>query len=65
MEGERGGIFRDSDRTKQNKDGRKKGEGSIRVANTKVYKRHAKIPRTGKLLLPVHQGIYIDSQTTV
>jgi len=54
IEGERGGNFRGSDRTKWNKNGRRKDKGSIGVANIKVCKRHAKISRTGKLLLPVH-----------
>jgi len=64
VEGVRGRIFRSGNRTGRNKDGGRKGEGCVRLANTQVCQGCAKIPRTGELLSLIHRGVYIYSQTS-
>ena len=48
------GFFGSGNRTRRNKDGRRVGERSIKMANIKVCQRCTEIPRIGELLSPVY-----------
>ena len=54
IEGEGGGIFRSSNRTRGDKDGEGEGERSIGVADTEVCQRCTKVLRVGELLLLIY-----------
>ena len=54
MEGERGRIFRSSDRSRVNQDRGRKGKRSAGMANTQVCQRCTEILRIGKLLSSIH-----------
>jgi len=56
-------IFRSGNRARGNKYGRGKGEGGIRMANTKMCQRHPKVLRIGELLLSIHTGLCVYSKT--
>ena len=65
MKGERSRIFRSGNWTRGDKDGERKDEGYIRLANTKVRQGHIKVLRVGKLLLSIHSELCIYSKTIV
>ena len=54
MEGVGSRVFRSSDGTGGNKDGGRKGEESVRLANTKICQGYIKILEIGKLLLLIY-----------
>jgi len=47
-------VSRSGNKTREYKDGRREGEGSVRLANIQVCQGHTEVFRTSKLLLPVH-----------
>ena len=49
-------ISGSSNRTRGDKDGGRKDEESVRLADTKVYQRCSKVLRIGKLLLSIHSS---------
>jgi len=65
VEGLRSGISKSSNKARWNKDGRGKGEGSVRMPDTKVYQGYLKVPGIGKLLSPIHTGLCIHSKTVI
>ena len=54
MKSQRSRIFGSSDWTRRDKDRRRKDERSIRIADTEVCQRHAKVLEIGKLLSLIH-----------
>jgi len=54
VEGTRSGIFKSSNRTREDQDRARKGEIYIRLANFKRSKRHTEVFRTSELLLSVY-----------
>jgi len=63
VEDERSRVLGSSNWTGRNKDGEREGEGYIRLANTQVCQECAEIPKIDKLLLLIHRGVHIYSQT--
>ena len=64
MEGERGGVFSDSNRTVGDKDGERESKRSLGVANTEMCQRRSEVPRTGQLLSPVHKRVCNSGKAT-
>ena len=54
MKGKRSRVSRNGNRTRRYKNGRREGEGSIRLANIQVCQGYTEVLRTSKLLLLVH-----------
>ena len=63
MEGERSGIFRSGNWTREDKDREREGEKYIGLADTKVHQGHTKVLRVGELLSLIHLGLCIYSKT--
>ena len=63
MEGEESRVFKSSDRTRENQDGREKDERCVRLADPKESQGCTKVLRIGKLLLPIYQRLCNHSQT--
>ena len=61
MEGEGGGIFRSSNRTRGNQDGRREGERFFRLADSKRSQGCTEVFRNGELLLLIHYKFCSDS----
>ena len=57
IEGERGGVFRGSNRTGGDKDGEGESKRSLGVADTEICQRRSEVLEAGQLLLPVHKRI--------
>ena len=62
MKGQRGRIFRSSNRTGRNKDEGGEGERGFGRADTEICQRCAEILGIGKLLSPVHRRVCISSE---
>jgi len=54
-------IFGSSDWTRENKDGGRQGERSVRLADSKRGQECIEVFRIGKLLSLIHQGFHIHS----
>jgi len=63
MKGEESRILRGSSWTGENKNGRRKGEGSIGLANSKESQRHSKVFRLSQLLPTIYKRFHVYSQT--
>ena len=57
IEGERGGVFRGSNRTGGDKDGEGESKRSRGVADTEICQRRSEVLEAGQLLFPVHKRI--------
>jgi len=63
VEGLRSWVSRSSNKSRGDKDGKREDEGCFGLANTKVCQGCSKVSRIGKLLLPIHTGLCIYSET--
>ena len=63
MEGEEDKIFRSGDRTRRNKDGRRKDERYIELADFERSQRCTEVFRIGELLSLVYKRFCSNSQT--
>ena len=63
MKGERSGIFKSGNWTRENKDEGREIERCIGLAETRVCQGHTKVLRIGKLLLLIHSELCIYSKT--
>ena len=61
MEGQESRVSKSGDRARRDQGRREEGKKSIGLADTQVCQGCAEVPRIGKLLSLIHQGLHIHS----